>query len=153
MARRGEITRLLGLRPDVRELKVDYGAYSGREDEIDMKTRSMLEIMLEFAAGVEVPDADVAEGKATPRCCQFPAAAHLREFPCGSLLETPLQRARMSPCRIRPVVLDCRQRYPIQNDVRHCHAAVFDCRYRHKRGRTGGHNPRQSMSTSRRKNR
>jgi len=31
-----------------------------------MKTRSMLEIMLEFAAAVQVPEADVAEGKATP---------------------------------------------------------------------------------------
>lgn len=66
VARRSQITKLLGLRPDLRELKVEYGAYSGRDDEIDMKTRSMLEIMLEFAAGVEVPDADVTEGKAAP---------------------------------------------------------------------------------------
>ncbi len=66
VARRSEIARLLGVRPDLRELKVEYGAYSGRDDEIDMKTRSMLEIMLEFAAAVQVPDADVADGKATP---------------------------------------------------------------------------------------
>jgi hypothetical protein len=48
------------------EVKVYYGAYSGKDDEIDMKTRSMLEIMLEFAATVQVPEVDVADGKAGP---------------------------------------------------------------------------------------
>jgi hypothetical protein len=66
IARRQEITRLLGLKPDLQELKVYYGAYSGKDDEIDMKTRSMLEIMLEFAATVQVPEADIADGKAGP---------------------------------------------------------------------------------------
>lgn len=66
VTRRQEIARLLGLKPDLRELKIHYGAYSGKDDEIDMKTRSMLEIMLEYAATVQVPDADVAEGKAAP---------------------------------------------------------------------------------------
>src|SRR4029078_9294684 len=66
IARRGEITKLLGLRPDLQEIKIEYGAYSGRNDEIDMKTRSMLEIMLEFSAAVQVPDTDIAEGKAMP---------------------------------------------------------------------------------------
>ena len=40
--------------------------YSGRDDEIDMMTRSMLQIMLEFAAVVQVPQSDVEQGKATP---------------------------------------------------------------------------------------
>jgi hypothetical protein len=66
IARRQEIIKLLGLKPDLTELKVYYGAYSGKDDEIDMKTRSMLEIMLEFAATVQVPEADVAGGKAAP---------------------------------------------------------------------------------------
>ncbi len=47
-------------------MSINYGAYSGRDDEIDMKTRSMLEIMLEFAAAIQVPDTDVAEGRAAP---------------------------------------------------------------------------------------
>ena len=47
-------------------MKVYHGAYSGKDDEIDMKTRSMLEIMLQFAATVQVPEADVADGKAAP---------------------------------------------------------------------------------------
>jgi len=45
---------------------VNYGGYSGKNDEIDMMTRSMLQIMLEFAAVMQVPEADVAQGKATP---------------------------------------------------------------------------------------
>ena len=75
IARRGEITKLLGLRPDLRELRIEYGAYSGRNDEIDMKTRSMLEIMLEFAAAVQVPDTDIAEGKAAPGAVSSQAQA------------------------------------------------------------------------------
>lgn len=65
LARREEMTRLLGLKPDLQELKVYYGAYSGKDNEIDMKTRSMLEIMLEFAATVQVPETDVVDGKAS----------------------------------------------------------------------------------------
>ena len=41
-----EIKSVLGIKPDLRELKVNYGGYSGRNDEIDMLTRSMLQIML-----------------------------------------------------------------------------------------------------------
>jgi hypothetical protein len=66
IARRQEIAQLLGLKPNLTELKVFYGAYSGKDDEIDMKTRSMLEIMLEFAAAVQVPEADIADGRAGP---------------------------------------------------------------------------------------
>jgi hypothetical protein len=57
---------LLGIKPDLRELTVKYGGHSGRDDEIDMMTRSMLQIMLEFAAVVQVPEADVMEGRARP---------------------------------------------------------------------------------------
>lgn len=66
VARRQEIVKLLRLKPNLRELKVKYGAYAGRDDEVDMKTRSMLEIMLEFAATVQVPDSDLADGRASP---------------------------------------------------------------------------------------
>jgi hypothetical protein len=45
---------------------VNYGGYSGKDDEIDMMTRSMLEIMLEFAAVVQVPESEVDQGKAAP---------------------------------------------------------------------------------------
>jgi len=61
-----EIKNILGIKPDLRELKVNYGGYSGKNDEIDMMTRSMLQIMLEFAVFVQVPESDIAQGKATP---------------------------------------------------------------------------------------
>ena len=67
VARQAEITKLLGLRPELHEVRVEYGDFSGRTDEIDMKTRSLLEIILEFAAAVSIPDADVADGHAGRR--------------------------------------------------------------------------------------
>ena len=70
-----ETKNILGLKPDLRELKVNYGGYSGRNDEIDMMTRSMLQIMLEFAAVVQVPESDVAQGKATPGLVDASGAA------------------------------------------------------------------------------
>jgi hypothetical protein len=59
-----EVRDILGLKPDLQELKVFYGGYSGKDDEIAMLTRSMLQIMLELAAIVHVPASDVAEGRA-----------------------------------------------------------------------------------------
>jgi hypothetical protein len=65
-ARGRELKNILRIKPDLRELKVNYGGYSGKDDEIDMMTRSMLLIMLEFAAIVQVPALDVATGEAAP---------------------------------------------------------------------------------------
>jgi hypothetical protein len=65
-ARSREIKSILGIRPDIREFSVYFGGYSGKDNEIAMNSRSMLQIMLEFAAVVQVPEADVAQGKATP---------------------------------------------------------------------------------------
>jgi hypothetical protein len=62
--KREEIANLLGLRSDLREAQVYYGGYSGKDNEIAMQTRSMLQIMLELSAIVEVPASDMAEGKA-----------------------------------------------------------------------------------------
>jgi hypothetical protein len=64
-ARGKELKNILGIKPDLRELRVYYGGYSGKDDEIDMMTRSMLQIMLEYAAVIQVPASDVEQGKAT----------------------------------------------------------------------------------------
>jgi len=74
-AKGAEIRSLLGLRPDARELVVYYGGYSGRDSEIDMATRSMLQIMLELSAIVRVPESDVAQGRAAPGMVETPASA------------------------------------------------------------------------------
>jgi len=65
-AARAEIGSILHLKPGVRELDVYYGGYSGKNDEIAMMTRSMLQIMLELGAIVQVPEADVTSGRAAP---------------------------------------------------------------------------------------
>jgi len=91
LATRGrEIKEILGIKPDLRELKVNYGGYSGRGDEIDMMTRSMLQIMLEFAATVQVPESDVVQGKATPGLIDTPGAATVNGPPLRVLVtDTP----------------------------------------------------------------
>src|SRR3984893_16265717 len=65
-AESAEVRSLLGLRPDSQRLAVYYGGYSGKPDEISMTTRSMLQLMLELAAGVQVPQSDVSEHKVNP---------------------------------------------------------------------------------------
>jgi len=50
-----EIKNILGIKPDLRELRVNYGGYSARNDEIDMMTRSMLQIMLSLRRSCRCP--------------------------------------------------------------------------------------------------
>lgn len=63
---RHALRSLLGLKPDLQKFQVYYGGYSGKDDEIAMMTRSMLEVMFELAADVRVPESDVTEGRAGP---------------------------------------------------------------------------------------
>jgi hypothetical protein len=92
-----EIKSILGIRPNIRELRVSYGGYSGKNDEIDMMTRSMLQIMLEFAAVVQVPESDVVQGKATPGLVDTPAAGALNGPPLRVLVtDAPPKDAQVS---------------------------------------------------------
>jgi len=65
-AESAEVRSLLSVTPDLQRLKVYYGGYSGRNDEIAMQTRSMLQVMTELAAEVQVPQSDVSEHKVNP---------------------------------------------------------------------------------------
>jgi hypothetical protein len=59
-----------------------------------MMTRSMLQIMLEFAAIVRVPESDVVQGKATPGLVDAQAAGALSGPPLRVLVtDTPPQDA------------------------------------------------------------
>lgn len=58
-----EITTLLGLQPGIQEIEVEYGLIPKNDKEIVMLTRSMLQIMLELSANVEVPAEHVSEGR------------------------------------------------------------------------------------------
>lgn len=61
-----ELATLLGLEPGAAEYVVTYGMRSGGGRDIDMGTRSPLQILSEFAAAVEIPRAHVEDGSAYP---------------------------------------------------------------------------------------
>lgn len=61
----GEIRRMLHLAGPGQSYRVQYGGWSGKRDEIVMTTRSMLQVMLELGVLAQVPETDVADGKAT----------------------------------------------------------------------------------------
>lgn len=61
-----KVKRLLGLNKEAREFKVSYGSYSEDDTEIAILSRSMLQIMIDFASYIEVPETDVAEGRVYP---------------------------------------------------------------------------------------
>jgi hypothetical protein len=58
-----KVKELLGLNKDAREFRVSYGSYSENDAEIAILSRSMLQVMVDFASYVEVPDSDVSEGR------------------------------------------------------------------------------------------
>jgi hypothetical protein len=56
---------ILGLNPDKDELQLVFGSLHRNRDQIALLTRSLQEILTELAAGVEVPERDLTEGRAT----------------------------------------------------------------------------------------
>jgi hypothetical protein len=56
----------LGLNPAKDEVMLVFGSLPRNPDQIALLTRSLQEILTELAAGVEVPERDLAEGRATP---------------------------------------------------------------------------------------
>jgi hypothetical protein len=59
------VARTLGLKLDT-EYRLVYGVFPRNDGEIALLTRSMLEVMLELSAYIEVPERDVAESRTTP---------------------------------------------------------------------------------------
>ncbi|MBI1284508.1 MAG: hypothetical protein GC183_09270 [Thiobacillus sp.] len=54
---------MLGLNGTSHEFSVVYGSYPGQDAKIAVLTRSMLQVMIDFASCIEVPEADIAEGR------------------------------------------------------------------------------------------
>ena len=65
-AKIAELRTLLHLSGHARSYPVYYGGGPGKADEISMTTRSMLQIMLELGLLAQVPEADIAAGRAAP---------------------------------------------------------------------------------------
>jgi len=60
------VRTVLGLKPDARELNLTFGTVPRNNQELALLTRSMLEILLELGARVEVPATDVQDGSTFP---------------------------------------------------------------------------------------
>lgn len=60
------VRKTLGIAPDAREIRLAFGSLRGSGSELALLTRSIMEILLELSAGVEVPAAHVREGRARP---------------------------------------------------------------------------------------
>jgi hypothetical protein len=58
-----KVRELLGLNARAREFNVVYGTFPENDTEVAMMTRSVLQVITDFASYVEVPQADVAEGR------------------------------------------------------------------------------------------
>ena len=58
-----EAGRLLGLKPETTEFKVIYGAAPMQQDDVAILTRSIMDIIIELSAQIEVPIEQAAEGR------------------------------------------------------------------------------------------
>ena len=83
-----EASGLLGIAPGTREIRVVYGSVASTNTEIAMQTRSMLQILMDLASQIEVPEQDVVEKRVPPTFHGDPALA---EF------AAPLVRIHCSP--------------------------------------------------------
>lgn len=76
----------LGIKPEVKEIPLTFGVPHHAGDEIALLTRSMWEILAELSAGVEVPEQDLTEGRATatPRLSGRPGIMPIAHIHAGS---------------------------------------------------------------------
>jgi hypothetical protein len=58
-----EVRRILGLNPNLKEFKVSYGRVAEGNQEIALLTRSMLQIIIDLASYMDVPEKDIKEGR------------------------------------------------------------------------------------------
>jgi hypothetical protein len=65
IARTREIRRLLRLDPDATEFKITFGTEPADNKELAFLTRSMMEMLVEASMGVQIPDSDLNEGRAS----------------------------------------------------------------------------------------
>jgi hypothetical protein len=70
----------LKLKPEKREILLSFGATQSAPNEIAILSRSMVEILVQIAAGIEVPPQDVADGR-TLASFDVPQAAAPQDRP------------------------------------------------------------------------
>jgi len=82
-----EVRKMLGLDPRAREFRVVYGSISSDDKEIAILSRSVLQVILNLASYIEVPEIHVAEKRVLPSLTE--------ETPAGKPVR-PLMRIRSS---------------------------------------------------------
>jgi hypothetical protein len=60
------VRQMLGLKADADTFRLGFGTVPQSDQDVVLLTRSMLEMMTELAATIEVPEEDVAEQRVTP---------------------------------------------------------------------------------------
>lgn len=83
-----EVRKMLGLDPKTSEINVVYGTVPRNDREIALQTRSLLEVIIDLAADIEVPAAHVEEQRVSP--------THVEQAYAGKMIP-PLIRIRSSP--------------------------------------------------------
>ena len=73
-----EVRRTLGLDPQANEFKVVYAAIPRDDKEIAMLTRSILEVLIDISADIEVPAGDVQEKRVSPTFVETAAGEKIR---------------------------------------------------------------------------
>ena len=61
-----EVRKLLGVNPQANEINVVYGTVPRNDKEIALQTRSLLEVLIDLSADIEVPAAHVQEQRVGP---------------------------------------------------------------------------------------
>ncbi len=61
-----EVRKMLGLDPHAREFRIIYGSIASNDKEIAILSRSVLQVILNLAASIEVPENHVAEKRVNP---------------------------------------------------------------------------------------
>lgn len=83
----GEVRKILGLNPQAAEFNVVYGAIPRNDKEIAILTRSLLEVIVDLSADIEVPAAHVEEKRVGP--------THVEQTATGEVMK-PLIHIRSS---------------------------------------------------------
>jgi hypothetical protein len=65
-ANAAEVYRLLGIAPGTKEIKVVYGTAAASDTEIAIQTRSILQVLIDMASQIEVPEKDIVEHRVGP---------------------------------------------------------------------------------------
>jgi hypothetical protein len=69
-----EVRKMLGLDPKAREFRVVYGSIASDDKEIAILTRSVLQVILNLASCIEVPETHVAEKRVIPSLAEKTAS-------------------------------------------------------------------------------